>query len=148
MRVALDSNILICAEANGEGAKRAIVFKLLEAADVDFFLSLQAAGEGMRWMIRKGGLSKSNAAVRAQEWLSTATPIETTRAVFDDATVLIAEHACQVWDAIILAGAASAHADVLLSEDMQDGFRWRGVTVVNPFAEKPAAIVARLLGGR
>ncbi len=147
MRVALDSNILIYAEADSEGAKNAVAMQLLGARDVDFFLSLQAAGEGMRWLIRKGGLSKAMAATRAQEWLSAATAIETTRAVFDEASVLAANHDFQIWDAIILAGAASAAADILLSEDMQDGFRWRGVTVVNPFADEPSPLIAKIMSG-
>jgi hypothetical protein len=32
-----------------------------------------------------------------------------------------------------------------LSEDMQDGFSWRGVTVVNPFASKRHPLLDGLL---
>jgi predicted nucleic acid-binding protein len=99
----------------------------------------------MRWLIRKGGMSKPAAASRAQEWLLAATPLETTRAIFDAATMLVAGHDFQIWDAIILAGAASCAADILLTEDMQDGFRWRGVTVVNPFADEPSPLLAGIM---
>jgi predicted nucleic acid-binding protein len=50
---------------------------------------------------------------------------------------LMLDHGLAVWDAIILATAAEAGCRVLLSEDMQDGFTWGGVTIVNPFASPP-----------
>jgi predicted nucleic acid-binding protein len=37
---------------------------------------------------------------------------------------------------VIFAAAAASGCRLLLSEDMQDGFTWRGVTVANPFAAK------------
>jgi predicted nucleic acid-binding protein len=37
----------------------------------------------------------------------------------------------------MLAAAAQAGCRLLLSEDMQDGFTWRGVTIRNPFAATP-----------
>ena len=38
--------------------------------------------------------------------------------------------------------AADAGCRLLLSEDLQDGFTWRGVTVVDPFADKPHPLLA------
>ena len=49
-------------------------------------------------------------------------------------TSLAATHRLQIWDALILATAAGAGCRLLLSEDMQDGFVWKGCTVANPFA--------------
>ncbi len=64
---------------------------------------------------------------------------------FADAIDLATEHKLQLWDALILATAASGGCSLLLSEDMQDGFAWRGVTVVNPFAAKMHKRLARVL---
>ncbi len=50
-----------------------------------------------------------------------------------------------IWDAVILSAAADARCRLLLSEDLQDGFTWRGVTVVNPFASSPHRLLAALL---
>ena len=58
---------------------------------------------------------------------------------------LATEHKLQFWDALILNVAADAGCSLLLSEDMQDGFAWRGVTVVNPFAAKMHKRLARIL---
>jgi len=47
---------------------------------------------------------------------------------------LAAEHGLSIWDSVILAASAEAGCRLLLSEDLQDGFTWRGVTVTNPFS--------------
>lgn len=65
---------------------------------------------------------------------------------FTDAIDLATGHKLQFWDALILSTAASGGCSLLLSEDMQDGFAWGGVTVVNPFAEKMHKRLARVLG--
>jgi predicted nucleic acid-binding protein len=46
---------------------------------------------------------------------------------------------------LILAVAASHGCRLLISEDFQEGFTWRGVTVVNPFIDPPSALLGRLL---
>jgi predicted nucleic acid-binding protein len=62
------------------------------------------------------------------------------------ATDLAADHQLTIWDATILAAAAEAGCRLLLSEDMQGGFTWRGVTIVNPFAAIPHALLLQLPG--
>ena len=53
------------------------------------------------------------------------------------ALTLAADHNLQIFDAVILAAAAEAGCDLLVSEDLQDGFVWHGVTVTNPFGSHP-----------
>jgi len=36
---------------------------------------------------------------------------------------------------------------LLLSEDLQDGFTWRGVTIANPFAAQQHPLLGSLLNG-
>ena len=62
--------------------------------------------------------------------------IETSASVSLAAMMLANDHQLGIWDAIILAAAADAGCRLLLSEDLQDGFTWSGVTVTNPFAAK------------
>ena len=64
---------------------------------------------------------------------------------FAAALDLVIEHRLQFWDALIVNAAAEAGCTLLLSEDMQDGFMIRGVTIVNPLADKPHEKLARLL---
>lgn len=58
----------------------------------------------------------------------------TTPEVLLRAADLAASHRIDIWDAVILSTAASSGCRLLLSEDLQDGFTWGSVTVVNPFA--------------
>lgn len=50
------------------------------------------------------------------------------------------------WDGLLLATVARAGCDVLLSENMQDGTRFGGVTILNPFVgdELPECVAALL----
>ena len=43
------------------------------------------------------------------------------------------KHRLSFWDALILETALSGGCTTLLTEDLQDGFELRGLTVVNPF---------------
>ena len=55
------------------------------------------------------------------------------------------DHQVPMWDALILAVAAEARCRLLLSEDIQNSFTWRGVTVVNPFSAPVSPLLAGLL---
>ncbi len=71
--------------------------------------------------------------------------VETSAKVMIAAVDLASQHRMNIWDAVILASAADAGCRLLLSEDMQDGFTWTGVTVVNPFARSRNALLAAML---
>ncbi len=61
----------------------------------------------------------------------------TSETVLQNALDLAATTGLRIFDAIILAAAAEAGCDLLVSEDFQDGFRWRGVVITNPFGPSP-----------
>jgi predicted nucleic acid-binding protein len=58
------------------------------------------------------------------------------------------DHQLPIWDALILAVAAESRCRLLLSEDFQNGFTWRGVTVVNPFGTQIPPLLTDLLNSR
>lgn len=64
---------------------------------------------------------------------------------FEAALTLATEHKLQLWGSLIIQAAADAGCAILLSEDMQDGFTTRGITVCNPFAPTPHPKLAALL---
>ncbi len=147
MRFALDSNVMIYADVIGD--RRAdIALQFLDKADPeDIIIPAQSAAETMQWLVRKARLPKPEAADRLALWLSMYALAPTDLRAFDGATALVRMHDFQVFDAIILAAAEAGRADILLSEDMQDGFRWRGVTIVNPFADEPSPLIAKIMNG-
>jgi predicted nucleic acid-binding protein len=58
---------------------------------------------------------------------------------------LVRDHHVSFWDALMCATANRAGLRYLLSEDMQDGRRIGGLTIVNPFRSENAALIDRIL---
>jgi predicted nucleic acid-binding protein len=108
---------------------------------------VQVLGETFRVLTGKGKLPVSEAHAIVMKWRNLLAIVATTNELMLSALELAADHKIYIWDALVLAAAAEARCDLLLSEDFQDGFAWRGVTVVNPFAEKPHKMLAKLLRG-
>jgi predicted nucleic acid-binding protein len=59
---------------------------------------------------------------------------------------LIKRHGLDVWDSIVIAASQLSGCRTLLSEDLQDGFVWNGVTICNPFAPDLHPLLTSLLG--
>lgn len=97
-------------------------------------IAAQTLAELFHLLVRKAAFSRTEAAKRISRIKSLASIMATDELLFDEAMNLAVEHRMQIYDAIILAAAARAECDVLLSEDLQHGFEWRGVKVRNPFA--------------
>ena len=78
-------------------------------------------------------------------WRDAFPLIETSETVIVAAVELAASHRLGMWDAVILASAAEGGCRLLLTEDLQEGFTWNGVTVTNPFARTPHPLLRELL---
>jgi predicted nucleic acid-binding protein len=149
LRVALDSNILAYVEGVDDPVRLDRAHALVQGLPPEeVLLPVQALGELYSVLRRKGGKSGALAREIVESWRASYDVLPTSQTVFASAILLAETHAFQIWDAIILAAAAEAGCAVLLSENMQDGFVWGGVTVVNPFATQPHPLLARLLRRR
>lgn len=152
IRVALDTNVLVYAEgverSSADAAKVARARLIAAAANRLFapVLPLQVLAELHEVLVHKAGFSAPDAAERVRDWSHSGTTVATDAAVFDAAIRLAGRHRLRTYDAIIVAAAARAHCDLLLSEDLQDGFAWSGVTVANPFSADPHPDIAAWLG--
>jgi predicted nucleic acid-binding protein len=107
---------------------------------------VQVLGELFRVLVEKSAFSGPEARTVVLRWQDTFPLIETSPAILVAALDVAADHGLSIWDAIILSAAGAAGCRLLLSEDMQEGFIWSGVTVVNPFAPKRHALLAGVLG--
>ena len=146
MRVALDTNILVYVEGvNGPEPKEAAAGLIRKLPASDTFVPIQVLGELFLVLLRKAGWSRAQARMAVLSWHDTFPVIETSSTILLAALELCVDHKLRIWDAVILAGAAEAECRLLLSEDLQDGFAWRGVTVVNPFARKKNDVLKSLL---
>ncbi len=136
MRIALDTNVMAYAEAvNGARRQDQARAILADHLDDDILLPVQALAELFRVLVRKTSCPTADAAGRVKRWIELYEVIPTDAALLESATSLVAAHRIGFWDSIVLASAAAAECEVLLSEDMQDGFAWRGVTIRNPFVD-------------
>jgi len=144
MRLALDTNILAYAEGvNGSSRKKAVLAILEKLPVEQTVVPLQALGELFAVLVRKAGRTPKQARDAVLSWQDSFASIETSAGVLAAAMELSVDHKIGIWDAIVLSASAAAGCRFLLSEDLQDGFTWSGVTVVNPFT---ADALPRLLG--
>jgi predicted nucleic acid-binding protein len=146
MRVALDTNILAYAEGIDDDARREAAIALMaRIPQLTVFLPTQVLGELFIVLMRKGRQSAKEARETVLGWVDAFPLIETSQPVLFSAMDLAAAHQFSIWDAIIVSAAAEAECRLLLSEDMQSGFTWNGVTIANPFSETPHPLLGAML---
>jgi len=146
VRVVLDTNILVYAEGlNGDVKEKNAEQLVKKLPVISTFVPVQVLGELFRVLVRKAGRKPEAARASLLTWQDTFPVIETSPSILFAATDLSVRHGLDIWDAVVLAAASSAGCRLLLSEDMQEGFTWGGVTVVNPFAAKRHELLERLL---
>lgn len=146
MRIALDTNILVYAEGVNDPARRDRVVTLLrKLPSGNTYVPLQALAELFHVLVRKAGSPPSQAQSAILEWRDRYPVIETSQATLLSALELATRHGFRIWDAIIFSAASLSACRILLSEDLQDGFTWNGVTVVNPFLDAPNELLADAL---
>lgn len=143
--IAIDTNILAYIEGIDDAGRQTVsrtVVRGLPAETV--VIPMQALGELFNVLIRRGWPPRqARDAIFA--WRDGYTTATTTETAMIDAVDLAVDHRLRIWDSVMMSVAAEAGCRLLLSEDMQDGFTWRGVTVVNPFAEQRHPLLESLL---
>jgi predicted nucleic acid-binding protein len=146
IRVALDSNFLIYAagieRSASDAAKVATIKQILGRLPsvAEIVVSTQALGETYNVAL-KAGYSREVAQTIIERYAERLEIHAPTAAAFAGAVQLATAHQLQIWDSIILASAGASQCSVLLSEDMQDGFTWRGVTILNPLGERAEQVL-------
>ena len=148
MRVALDTNIMAYAEGiDTDHMQESAVDLVLKLPRGSAVLSVQTLGELFNVLVRKGGRSRDAARTAVLKWRDDFPLIETSAAIMVRAMDLAADHRLGIWDSVILSAAAQAGCRLLLSEDLQDGFTWNGVTITNPFLPLRHPLLEALIAG-
>lgn len=139
--IAVDTNVLAYAEGlrrtDRDSLKLRLARHLIESLIVgsdQLCIPAQVLAELHHVLRRKALLTATEARFRLSRYLAEADVIATDRTIIAQSAVLAEDHGLQTYDAIILSAAAAAECEILYSEDMQAGFEWDGVTVINPFA--------------
>ncbi len=146
MKVALDTNILAYAEGAHGSARRDKALNLIQRLPVDaIVLPVQTLGELFNVLVRKVKREPVRAREAVLSWRDAYPTVATSSGVMVNAMDLASDHHLTIWDSVVLAASAEAGCRLLLSEDLQEGFTWRGVTVANPFAPRLHPLLAALL---
>jgi predicted nucleic acid-binding protein len=149
LRLALDTNILAYAEGvNGANMKRAALELIERLPQDDVLLPVQALGELFNVLVRKAGRPPAKVRRAILAWTDAFPLIETSAEVMLAAADLATDHQLGIWDSVILSASAAAGCRLLLSEDMQEGFTWRGISVTNPFSTGKHPLLAGLLADK
>ncbi len=146
MKVALDTNVLAYAEGiNGTKQREAALAIIRKLPQEVCVIPIQVLGELFNVLVKKAGKSRSEARDALLSWRDAFSVVPTSPEILLAAADLASDHQLGIWDAVILSATAHAGCRLLLSQDLQDGFTWAGVTVVDPFASQPHPLLRALL---
>ena len=147
MRVALDTNVLAYAEGTNGAEMKEAALRLIQRLPVaSIVLPVQALGELFNVLVLEAKRPATNARAAILSWRDAYAAVDTSSAAILSAADLATDHHLRIWDAVILSASAEAGCRLLLSDDLQEGFTWRGVTVTNPFSATPHALLKTLIG--
>lgn len=146
MRVALDTNLLVYAETTQNRDKSAAAQAVLRGLRLHTLcIGVQVLGELFNALVRKGHWARASAKERVLAWSTAARVLDSSATAMTIALEMAVQNRLQIWDALLLAVAAEAGCDLLLSEDLQHGYRAGGMLVVNPFAQPRHVLLEALL---
>lgn len=146
MRIAFDTNILAYAEGVNGAARRDTALDLIRRIPTtSVIVPAQVLGELFNVLVKKAGRPRKDARDALLAWRDVYDVVDTSSDVMVVAADLSADHHLSISDAVVLSVAARSGCRLLLSEDLQDGFTWSGVTVANPFADPSHPLLKGLL---
>jgi len=147
VKIALDTNILVYAEGVDDVERRDAALDLIRRLPgSSVVVPVQVLGELFAVLVRKARWSRENARAALIAWHDAFPVVATSGDIVLDAAEAATTHRLSLWDALILVAAGRAGCRLLLSEDLQDGFTWDGVTVANPFAPALHPLLSSVLG--
>jgi predicted nucleic acid-binding protein len=129
----LDSNIWLYAlVVSSDPVKRTKAIEYCAAPDI--CVTSQIVNEVLSNLLRKESASEEEIRKVLDEFYSQYLVLEILQSDIQTASELREEYRFSYWDSLIVATALRANAEILYSEDMQDGLVVRGsLTIRNPF---------------
>jgi predicted nucleic acid-binding protein len=133
--ISLDTNVLVYVSDDEAPAKQAVAIQLLAMLNERRQpLGLQVIGELANVLHRKLRHPPWAAAQHARNVLHAFDIFPTSETAAEEALSMMASGRLSYWDALLLTSARETGVKVMLSEDMQDGFKFGAIEIVNPFA--------------
>ncbi len=130
----LDTNILVYSIDRQSGDRHAHAMDLVERMSrCDCILTLQALAEFYNAATRKGKMPREDAQAQVHDWMILFPVVNAEPSTLQRAMRATGEHGLSFWDAMLLETAAQAGVTRFLSEDLQHGRLWKGMSIRNPF---------------
>ena len=147
MKFAVDTDVLACAEGvNGterHHAARQIIARLPPG---EGHIPAPVLGELFAMLNRKAKRSAEASREAAMFWRDTYRVLSVTENAALLALDLVVAHGLSFAYAVVITTAADGGCRLLLSADLPQGFVWRGMTLVDPFAPIPHPLLVDALG--
>lgn len=144
MSIFVDTNVLVYARDLSAPSKQERAHEWMSALWASRLgrTSVQVLNEYYVTVTRKlaPGLAASDARADVDD-LRAWMPVPISAGLLDSAFAFEDRFGLSYWDSLIVAAAQAAGCDHLLTEDLQDGQRLDTVTVVDPFAHRPATLL-------
>lgn len=144
MAVFVDANVLVYARDSSEPEKQPRAKEWMDALwrRRSGRLSIQVLNEFYVTVTQKlsPGLSAEEARLDVRDLVSWR-PLSLDSSLLEAAWLLQDRHAVSFWDSLVVAAANRLSCEHLLSEDLQDGYRFGPTIVVNPFRNAPSDVL-------
>ena len=145
--ISADTNVFIYAMDPRDSGKHAVAKSVVAAMErVQAVVGLQVVGELQNVLRRRLRTPPRTAYQFAQELLLQFPAFSYDERAVEAALGEAIAGRLSYWDALLVSAADAVGVRTMLSEDMADGFAYRGLHVVNPFGpDGPSARVRSLL---
>lgn len=133
-RYFLDSNIWIYALSDDDSEKAAKARELARKLKGQIFFSSQVANETCLNLKKKSSMTEVEIRRLLTSFFLNHNYVEMSERALVGASELRQRHSFSYWDSLVVMAASNANADILYSEDMQNGFVLDNrLRIVNPF---------------
>ena len=130
----LDTNILIYSIDRQAGERHRKSIELIEEMSrCDCILTLQALSEFYSAVSRKNKMPRDEAEAQVNDWMILFPVVNAEPGILQRAMKAVDDHKFSFWDAMLLETAVQAGVTRFLSEDMQHGRIWKGMSIQNPY---------------
>ncbi|CAK8716365.1 PIN domain nuclease [Candidatus Electronema halotolerans] len=129
----VDSNIWLYAFIETQDARKANIATAL-IQNQSIAVSTQIINEVCSNLIRKVKFSEGEARELIQSFYDRYEVVGIDKEILIKSSELRENHNFSFWDSLVVVCAVQSGADILYSEDMQDGFVLERTKIVNPFA--------------
>ena len=130
----VDSNIWLYAFIDTQNVDKSSIAKsVIKNKDISIAVSTQIINEVCVNLIKKANFSEEKIRELIESFYNKYDVIGIEREIILKSSEIRVQHNFSFWDSLIFASALYAGAEILYSEDMQDGFVIDKTRIVNPF---------------